>query len=132
MVGRDGAVRVMDFGLAGDASDVAGSHSMAPNLARSEARPTAQTLAMTDTGVLLGTPLDMAPEQFLAQATDARTDQFGFCTALYEALYGERPFPSDSLSMLVSAVVAGRVRAPTEKARVPTFLRRILLRGPRC
>ena len=34
----------------------------------------------------------MAPEQFLAGATDARTDQFSFCVALYEALYGERPF----------------------------------------
>jgi serine/threonine protein kinase len=129
MVGRDGAVRVMDFGLANDASDAGGSQAKAFNFARSDAQPTAQTLAMTDTGVLLGTPLYMAPEQFLAQPTDARTDQFGFCTALYEALYGERPFPSDSLSMLVSAVVAGKVRAPTEKARVPTFLRRILLSG---
>ena len=34
----------------------------------------------------------MAPEQFQARATDARTDQFSFCVALYEALYGERPF----------------------------------------
>ena len=36
----------------------------------------------------------MAPEQFLARATDARTDQFSFCVALHEALYGERPFPA--------------------------------------
>ena len=129
MVGRDGAVRVTDFGLANDAAGSAGSQAKPLDFAHSEEKPTAQTLAMTDTGVLLGTPLYMAPEQFLAHPTDARTDQFGFCTALYEALYGERPFPSDSLSMLVSAVVAGKVRAPAEKAGVPTFLRRILLRG---
>ena len=129
MVGGDGTVRVTDFGLANDASGAADSQGKTFDFVRSEARPTAQTLAMTEAGVLLGTPLYMAPEQFLGHPTDARTDQFGFCTALYEALYGERPFPSDSLSMLVSAVVAGKVRAPAEKARVPTFLRRILLRG---
>ena len=71
----------------------------------------------------------MAPEQFQARPTDARTDQFSFCVALYEALYGERPFPSDSLQTLVDAVVSGRVRQPSQKARVPAFVRKIVLRG---
>jgi tetratricopeptide (TPR) repeat protein len=71
----------------------------------------------------------MAPEQFLSGATDARTDQFSFCVALHEGLYGERPFPSGSLGELADAVVSGRVREPAAKTRPPSFLRRILLRG---
>ncbi len=129
MVGRDGVIRVTDFGLASDASEVAKSDGAGVDLARSKTRPTAETLALTGTGVLLGTPLYMAPEQFLARPTDARTDQFSFCVALYEALYGERPFPSDSLQTLIAAAVAGRVQPPPQKTRVPAFLRKILLRG---
>ncbi len=129
MVGRDGAVRVTDFGLARDTSDVAEAETTTLDLAHSETRPTTETIALTGTGVLLGTPLYMAPEQFLARPTDARTDQFSFCVALHEALYGERPFPSDSLQTLVGAVVSGRVRQPPPKTRVPAFLRKILLRG---
>ena len=48
--------------------------------------------AVTQPGVMLGTPFYMAPEQFLGGSVDARTDQFCFCVALYEALYGERTF----------------------------------------
>jgi eukaryotic-like serine/threonine-protein kinase len=129
MVGRDGSVRVMDFGLASDASVIEASEAASVDFAADGAAPTTNTVALTATGVLLGTPLYMAPEQFLARATDARTDQFSFCVALHEALYGERPFPSESFSALLEAVVAGRVREPAQKARVPSFLRKLLLQG---
>jgi eukaryotic-like serine/threonine-protein kinase len=129
MVGRDGGVRVMDFGLASDASADDRGAAGVIDLADPRTKPGAQTIALTGTGVLLGTPLYMAPEQFLAKTTDARTDQFSFCVTLYEALYGERPFPSDSLAILVDAVSAGRVRDPVPKMRVPSFLRKLLLRG---
>jgi tetratricopeptide (TPR) repeat protein/tRNA A-37 threonylcarbamoyl transferase component Bud32 len=128
MVTPDGAVRVMDFGLASDATVVEeGAASL--DLPDAAIPPTSRTVALTGTGVLLGTPLYMAPEQFLARATDARTDQFSFCVALHEALYGERPFPSDSFSALLDAVVSGRVRDPAQKGRAPSFLRKLLLRG---
>ena len=129
MVGRDGSVRVMDFGLASDSSLLEGGDAAPLDFARARPTPTSQTVALTDTGVLLGTPLYMAPEQFLARATDARTDQFSFCVALHEALYGERPFPSESFAALLEAVVGGRVHEPAQKARVPSFLRKLLLRG---
>jgi eukaryotic-like serine/threonine-protein kinase len=129
MVARDGAVRVMDFGLASDTSDLAAGSGAPLELTGGTQAPTSHTVALTSTGVLLGTPLYMAPEQFKALATDARTDQFSFCVALYEALYGERPFPSESLPTLMQAVLAGRVREPPQRARVPAFLRRLLLRG---
>jgi tetratricopeptide (TPR) repeat protein len=128
MVGRDGTVRVMDFGLAGDGSEGVAGEEPAIDLTSGEV-PTAQTIALTHTGVLLGTPLYMAPEQFLGRKTDARTDQFSFCVALYEALYGKRPFPSSSLPELVHAVSTGQVRVAPKRTPVPAFLRRLLLKG---
>ena len=129
MVGPDGSARVMDFGLATDNSEIDSDDAASFDPMGAGPEPTARTLALTRTGVLLGTPLYMAPEQFLRRPTDARTDQFSFCVSLHEALYGERPFPSGSLSTLFEAVVAGRVREPAQKARAPSFLRKLLLRG---
>jgi eukaryotic-like serine/threonine-protein kinase len=129
MVTRDGGVRVTDFGLASDSSVIDEGDAAPLDFADAGPAPTPHTLALTGTGVLLGTPLYMAPEQFLAHTTDARTDQFSFCVALHEALYGERPFPSESFSTLLDAVVSGRVREPDQKTRAPSFLRKLLLRG---
>ena len=129
MVAGDGSVRVMDFGLASDSSVLERSDTLPVDDATAGEIPTSPTVALTATGVLLGTPLYMAPEQFLARSTDARTDQFSFCVALHEALYGERPFPSQSFPALLEAVVGGHVREPAQKGRVPSFLRRLLLRG---
>src|SRR5262252_5109157 len=118
MVGREGTVRVMDFGLAREADQLGGEVVPEPGVL-SEGALTAQSIALTRTGSLLGTPLYMAPEQFLRAATDARTDQFSFCVALYEALFGERPFASETMPARIQAVVAGRVREPPQKAKVP-------------
>jgi tetratricopeptide (TPR) repeat protein len=87
--------------------------------------------ALTRTGTLVGTPRYMAPEQFLFRPTDARSDQFSFSVALYEALYGERPFRGDSFATLADQVVAGRIQEPASKTRTPAFLRKLLLRGLR-
>ena len=87
-------------------------------------------LKLTRTGAQVGTPAYMAPEQFTpGRATDARTDQFSFCVALYEALYGERPFEGDTMVALTASVLQGEVRPPPDKTRVPTWVRRVLLRG---
>src|ERR1041384_2669889 len=76
LVGADGRVRVTDFGLA--------------------ARQHASGSSLQD----LGTPAYMAPEQFTGGNVDARTDQFNFCVALYEALYGQRPFDGKTFEQL--------------------------------
>jgi eukaryotic-like serine/threonine-protein kinase len=87
-------------------------------------------LKLTRTGAQVGTPAYMAPEQFTpGGATDARTDQFSYCVSLYEALYGERPFGGDTMVALTASVLQGLVRAPPERTRVPSWVRRVLLRG---
>ena len=59
---------------------------------RAHGAPARWDVTLTQTGELLGTPLYMAPEQFQARRADAQTDQFSFCVALYQALYGCHPF----------------------------------------
>jgi tetratricopeptide (TPR) repeat protein len=84
---------------------------------------------LTRTGAMMGTPAYMAPEQFLGTPTDARSDQFSFCIALYEALYGERPFDGNTMSTLTANVVQGNVKDAPANSKVPLWLRRVLLRG---
>jgi tetratricopeptide (TPR) repeat protein/predicted Ser/Thr protein kinase len=124
MISEDGHVRVMDFGLAHD--DEAQQIADLPDLNN----PTELTepSGLTATGVLMGTPAYMAPEQFEGRKTDARTDQFSFCVALWEALHGQRPFAGASLMDLSVSVCSGRVSIP-EHADVPGWLRKVVARG---
>ncbi len=131
MIAGNGSIRVMDFGLA-SASQVAADEDIASlRLAQPDLRPASQTVPLTGAGALMGTPLYMAPEQFQGRPTDARTDQFGFCVALYEALYGTRPFAAETVEDLRHAVLSGRPREPDNAKQVPGFLRRVVLRGMR-
>ncbi len=88
-------------------------------------------MQLTRTGAMMGTPAYMAPEQFLGTPTDARSDQFSFCVALYEALYGERPFGGNTMFALTTSVVQGQVRDAPPNSKVPPWVRKVLLRGLR-
>jgi tetratricopeptide (TPR) repeat protein len=125
LVGEDGRVRVTDFGLARQASDLA----LEGDSLAAEAPTGLLANTLTGTGALVGTPAYMAPEQHAGQAAEARSDQFSFCVALWEALYGERPFAGRSPTELSEAKREGRVRPARREARVPERLRRLLLRG---
>jgi len=121
LLGKDGRARVTDFGLArfGDA-DVKREDKLAAG--RGDAR-------ITRTGALVGTPAYMAPEQFAAREVDAKSDQFSFAVSLYEALYGERPFPGLTISEIHANIVADNVWPAPSGAPVPAWLRSVVLRG---
>src|SRR5262245_44538442 len=104
LLGKDGRARVIDFGIARalQADRVAGP-SVAGVLVSEEATTassgfpsssspkTPLEIPLTRPGTILGTPAYMAPEQRRGLEASARSDQYSFCVALYESLYGERP-----------------------------------------
>jgi tetratricopeptide (TPR) repeat protein len=63
------------------------------------------------------------------RATDQRTDEFSFCVALYDAVYGAPPFAGNSVGELLYNVVQGQIQPPPANRRVPAWLRKALLRG---
>jgi serine/threonine protein kinase len=116
MVGDDGRVRVMDFGLARFAVD-----EPPPLPSGDDDSELASPIEATATGRVVGTPAYMAPEQRRASAADASADQFSFCVTLWEALHGRRPFEDGALDE--PPRTGGR--------RVPAWIRAALLRGLR-
>jgi tetratricopeptide (TPR) repeat protein len=151
LVSEAGVVKVTDFGLA-RAVNTSATNPWTPseevvtfNAYKSNPPPVADpppnvsapampesspalTSEVTESGELLGTPGYMAPEQYLEEEIDERTDQFAFCVALYEALYGEKPFPA-GMNESVQAMLADQVKPPPNGSKVPTHIHRALLRG---
>ena len=122
-------VRVMDLGVARllDAEEPA--ESDAPEQERAQRSASALHMSMTEHGALVGTPAYMAPEQIDGRDVDERSDQFAFCVALWEALYGKRPFGGGSPGEILAAVSEGRIEGPPVRSRADRRLRRILERG---
>ncbi len=124
LVGDDGRVRVVDFGLAKHHAELTAEFTF-------DRQALARELAdggITRTGALMGTPAYMAPEQFTGQG-DARSDQFALCVVLYEALYGRLPFEGETAEDLFHATTAGRLRPWPRETTVPMALRAVLRRG---
>jgi hypothetical protein len=137
IIGVDGKPRVSDFGLAraleADAADpVAGADGEPGAVATPD-----HHLTLTKTGAIIGTPRYMAPEQFLGRSLDARADQFAFCVALFEAVYGHHPFaptqrlegPSLPFEDLRDAVVEGATVHTPRRTGVPRAVAAVLRRG---
>ncbi|HWL88500.1 MAG TPA: serine/threonine-protein kinase, partial [Polyangiaceae bacterium] len=66
----------------------------------------------SETGTLAGTPAYMAPEQHAGKDADARSDQFSFCVALYEALNGMHPFSGETWAELAQNARQGKISEP--------------------
>lgn len=120
LVADDGRVLVTDFGLARVAE---------VELPGAGAGLTTSDLTRTRAGTLVGTPAYMAPEQLSAHAgeVDHRADVFAFGVALYEALFGERPYAATTLGELERALARGVPREPPRRSEVPRWVRRAVM-----
>jgi serine/threonine-protein kinase len=87
LIGENGAVRILDFGIA---------RTMAPEPGRQR---------LTATGVMVGTPGYMAPEQLDGAAGDVRSDLFALGTVLYELVSGANPFQGRTASSTAARIM---------------------------
>ncbi|MEM6994326.1 MAG: serine/threonine-protein kinase [Myxococcota bacterium] len=113
LVGHDGRVRVADFGLARTAGvELAGGADVGLLATSLE--------QLTATGAVVGTPRYMAPEQFAGGRVDARADQFSFCVALYESLWGRPPFEASTAGELLFVMTTKGATPPPPSAVPPS------------
>ena len=105
LVGHDGRVKVVDFGLA------------------TAARPSSAS-----EGEIVGTPEYLPVEGFRPGGADERGDQFSFCVALHEALHGRRPFASRRAEELEAEVRRGPALRGAHRD-VPASLNNVVRRG---
>ena len=129
MMGLDGRARVLDFGLARDANDQRTQQSEDSGAVSSASGTGASLVRVTATGVALGTPAYMAPEQHRGEQTTPASDQFSFCVAVYEALYGVRPFEGGTRVAIYTAMQDGRRAAVPGAVRLPRRVTGALDRG---
>jgi tetratricopeptide (TPR) repeat protein len=107
----DGQTYVADFGIAKALIETGGER-------------------LTNTGVAIGTPAYLSPEQATAEAVDARSDQYSLASVLYEMLAGEPPFtgPTAQAVMARRLSEAARPLRPVRPA-VPVAVEVVLLRA---
>ena len=131
IVGEDGRVRVLDFGLARSASArprASSDSGVAAELFELTPEQDSLQTPVTKVGNVVGTPFYMSPEQY-GTGADARSDQYSFCVALYEGLYGERPFGASRHSELRARALAGDITTPPRDSKVPSRYLDAIRRG---
>jgi len=124
LVDGEGHVRVLDFGLARGS----GSEPTEDGLPTQE-DPSLLDSPITATGTLMGTPAYMSPEQARGGHISPRADQFSFCAALWEAIYGTRPFASQEQEDFIAALRDGVVPDSPPVDKAPRKVERALRRG---
>ena len=118
-VRADGAVKVLDFGLA---------KALVPEGASATAGATMTSPAMTGLGVVLGTAAYMSPEQARGRPVDKRTDIWAFGVVALEMLTGRPVFAADTMSDTVAAVLTREPDVSALPADTPASLRLLLKR----
>ncbi len=133
MIGADDRVRVMDFGLVRTSDPVVSpSDAGVPGDLRTSSPELFGLDAsgdQTGAGVVMGTLHYMAPEQHRGAAVGPAADQYAFCVALYEGLFGVRPFSGEDARALLRAKERGVSAKRVPVGSVPAWLRTAVLRG---
>ena len=123
MLGDDGRLRLLDFGLARTAL------SQAPVLSGTAAPTVASPATVTREGAIVGTVSYMSPEQAQGLPLDARSDVFSLGIVLYELATGARPFTGEDPVSILSAIMRSPAAPCTELApHVPSRLAAIVHR----
>ena len=109
---QDGHALVADFGIALAVQHAGGAR-------------------MTQSGLSLGTPRYMSPEQAMGERTiDARSDQYSLAAVIYEMLVGDPPFTGSTVQAIVAKVMTERpARIVTQRDRVPLHVEAAVLRA---
>ena len=116
-IGPDGNPKILDFGLA-KGECVQDAKSESPTVARQE----------TETGVILGTPAYMSPEQARGKTLDKRTDIWSFGCCLYEALTGKTVFHGETVSDTIGKILEREPDWEALPEGAPRWLRSLLRR----
>ena len=121
MITPEGAVKVLDFGLA---SVPTRETNLDP-----ENSPT-MTMAATQAGMIMGTAAYMSPEQAAGKAVDKRSDIWSFGVVLYEMLAGQKLFDGETLSHILAHVLTAEIDfsklPPTVPGEIVELVRRCL------
>ncbi len=141
-IDAEGVARVGDFALDRHAETTDVGRSAQTFAARAQARRTGPQVAISDedpslmsgpsrltTGTnSVGDPTYMPPEQVRGHAMGPAGDQYSFCVMLYQALYGELPFPGHGMAAFVAAQTDSR-QARVRNVAIPGSLYKVLIRG---
>jgi serine/threonine protein kinase len=86
------------------------------------------TGGLTETGVILGTPYYMSPEQARAESVDHRTDIYALGVMMYRAFTGRLPFMADSTMGVLTRHITEAPQPPSELGNVDVPTERMILR----
>ncbi len=126
-VRADGAVKVLDFGLA-KAVTVSADHALTERFSPDHSPTFTSPVAMTQMGVILGTAAYMAPEQAKGKTVDKRADIWAFGVIVYEMLTGFRIFEGESIPETLGLIFAREPDLGALPADTPVGVRRLLAR----
>jgi serine/threonine protein kinase len=110
LLNSSGQVKITDFGLAKAKASIG------------------HTLDLTSTGVVMGTPLYMSPEQAKGGTVDHRSDIYSLGATLFFLLYGCPPFEADSPIAIILKHINDPVAFPDQRRDVPAGVKALLTR----